>query len=167
MPRLLANVDLKYTIEESQKHILAALKPLGEDYVSMIKKAFNERWIDVYPTEGKRSGAYSNGSAYDVHPYILLNYNGKYDDMSTIAHELGHTMHSYLSNTHQPYATSQYPIFVAEVASTFNEALLIDYMLKKIKDEQVRLSLLGNYLEGIKRNCLPTDTICRVRAAHP
>jgi oligoendopeptidase F len=85
-----------------------------------------------------------------VHPYILLNYNGKYDDMSTIAHELGHTMHSYLSNTHQPYATSEYPIFVAEVASTFNEALLIDYMLKQIKDDNVRLSLLGNYLENIK-----------------
>jgi oligoendopeptidase F len=147
---LLANVDLKYNIEESQKHILTALQPLGDDYVSIIKRAFNERWLDVYPTEGKRSGAYSNGSAYDVHPYILLNYNGKYDDMSTIAHELGHTMHSYLSNTHQPYATSDYPIFVAEVASTFNEALLIDYMLKTIKDDKVRLSLLGSYLEGIK-----------------
>jgi len=147
---LLANVDLKYNIEESQKNILAALQPLGDDYVSMVKRAFNERWLDVYPTEGKRSGAYSNGSAYDVHPYILLNYNGKYNDMSTIAHELGHTMHSYLSNTHQPYATSDYPIFVAEVASTFNEALLIDYMLKQIKYDNVRLSLLGNYLEGIK-----------------
>jgi oligoendopeptidase F len=147
---LLANVDLKYNIEESQRNILAALQPLGNDYVAMIKKAFNERWIDVYPTEGKRSGAYSQGSAYDVHPYILLNYNGKYDDMSTIAHELGHTMQSYLSNTHQPYATADYPIFVAEVASTFNEALLIDYMLKQIKDDNVRLSLLGSYLEGIK-----------------
>jgi oligoendopeptidase F len=147
---LLANVDLKYNIDESQKHIIAALKPLGNDYVSIIKKAFNERWLDVYPNEGKRSGAYSNGSAYDVHPYILLNYNGKYDDMSTIAHELGHTMQSYLSNTHQPYATADYPIFVAEVASTFNEALLIDHMLKQIKEDDVRLSLLGNYLEGIK-----------------
>jgi oligoendopeptidase F len=147
---LLANVDLKYTYEESQKHILTALKPLGSDYVATIKKGFENRWIDVYPTEAKRSGAYSNGSAYDVHPYILLNYNGKYDDMSTLAHELGHTMHSYLSNTHQPYATSDYPIFVAEVASTFNEALLIDYMLKQIKDDNVRLSLLGSYLEGIK-----------------
>jgi len=147
---LLANVDLTYGIDESQKRIVEALKPLGDEYVSIIKKAFHERWLDVYPTEGKRSGAYSNGSAYDVHPYILLNYNGKYDDMSTIAHELGHTMHSYLSNTHQPYATSDYPIFVAEVASTFNEALLIDYMLKQIKDDDVRLSLLGNYLEGIK-----------------
>jgi oligoendopeptidase F len=147
---LLANVDLKYTFDESQTHILAALEPLGREYVSVVKKAFQNRWIDVYPTEAKRSGAYSNGSAYDVHPYVLLNYNGKYDDMSTLAHELGHTMHSYLSNTKQPYATSDYPIFVAEVASTFNEALLIDYMLRQIKDEHVKLSLLGSYLEGIK-----------------
>jgi len=147
---LLKNVDLKYTYEESQQHILAALKPLGTDYTDVLKKGFAERWLDVYPTEGKRSGAYSNGSAYDVHPYMLLNYNGKYDDMSTVAHEFGHSMQSYLSNKHQPYATSQYPIFVAEVASTFNEALLIDYMLKQIKDDDARLSLLGSYLEGIK-----------------
>ncbi|MBN1398118.1 MAG: oligoendopeptidase F [Bacteroidetes bacterium] len=147
---LLANVDLNYTIEEAENNIVAALQPLGEDYTGVIKKAFNERWLDVYPSEGKRSGAYSNGSIYDVHPYILLNYNGKYDDVSTIAHELGHTMHSYLSNTHQPYATADYPIFVAEVASTFNEALLNDYMLTQIKDDNARLSLLGNYLEGIK-----------------
>ena len=147
---LLKDVDIKYTYEESQQHILAALKPLGSDYTDVLKKGFAERWLDVYPTEGKRSGAYSNGSAYDVHPYMLLNYNGKYDDMSTVAHEFGHSMQSYLSNKNQPYATSQYPIFVAEVASTFNEALLIDYMLKQIKDDNVRLSLLGNYLEGIK-----------------
>jgi oligoendopeptidase F len=119
---LLADVDLAYSYEDSQKHILSALKPLGEDYVATVKKAFENRWIDVFPTESKRSGAYSNGSAYDVHPYILLNYNGKYDDMSTLAHELGHTMHSHLSNKNQPYATSDYPIFVAEVASTFNAA---------------------------------------------
>lgn len=147
---LLADVDLQYTYEEAQSHILAALKPLGEDYVATVKRAFSDRWIDVFPTESKRSGAYSNGSAYDVHPYILLNYNGKYEDMSTLAHELGHTMHSYLSNKHQPYATSDYSIFVAEVASTFNEALLIDHMLRQIKEDSVRLSLLGNYLEGIK-----------------
>ena len=147
---LLKDVDLKYTYEESQKHILAALKPLGSEYTDVLKKGFAERWLDVYPTEGKRSGAYSNGSVYDVHPYMLLNYNGKYDDMSTVAHEFGHSMQSYLSNKNQPYATSQYPIFVAEVASTFNEALLIDYMLKQIKDDDARLSLLGSYLEGIK-----------------
>jgi oligoendopeptidase F len=148
---LLKDVDLKYTYEESQQHILAALKPLGSDYINVLKKGFAERWLDVYPTEGKRSGAYSNGSTYDVHPYMLLNYNGKYDDMSTIAHEFGHSMQSYLSNKSQPYATSQYPIFVAEVASTFNEALLIDYVLKETKDDAARLSLLGSYLEGIKQ----------------
>jgi oligoendopeptidase F len=147
---LLSNVDLKYTIDESENHILASLAPLGQDYTNVIKKAFVDRWIDFYPTDGKRSGAYSNGSVYDVHPYMLLNYNGKYDDMSTLAHELGHTMQSYLSNKAQPYPTADYPIFVAEVASTFNEALLIDHMLKSIKDDNVRLSLLGNYLEGIK-----------------
>ena len=147
---LVGGVDLKYPIEEAEKNIVASLSPLGFDYVNTVKKALNERWIDLYPTEGKRAGAYSNGGAYDVHPYMLLNYNGKYDDMSTLAHELGHTMQSSLSNKAQPYPTANYPIFVAEVASTFNEALLIDYVLKQIKDDNVRLSVLGNYLEGIK-----------------
>jgi len=147
---LVKGVELKYAVEEAEKHIVASLAPLGNEYVSVSKKAFTERWIDMYPTEGKRSGAYSNGGAYDVHPYMLMNYNGKYDDMSTLTHELGHTMHSHYSNTTQPYATSNYSIFVAEVASTFNEALLIDYMLKQIKDDDVKLSLLGSYLEGIK-----------------
>ena len=110
----------------------------------------HQRWLDWYPTEGKRSGAYSNGGAYDVHPYMLLNYLGQYNDMSTLTHELGHTMHSYFSNKTQPYPTAGYATFVAEVASTFNEALLIEHMLKQIKDEPTRLSLLGNYLEGIK-----------------
>ena len=147
---LVASVDTTYPPEEAEKHILAALKPLGADYTSVVTKAFNERWIDLLPSEGKRSGAYSNGGAYDVHPFMLLNYNGKYTDVSTLAHELGHTMHSYYSNKTQPYPTASYPIFVAEVASTFNEALLIDYMLKNIKDDATKLSLLGNYLEGIK-----------------
>ena len=102
------------------------------------------------PNEGKASGAYSNGGAYDVHPYMLINYNGQYTDVSTLAHELGHTMQSYFSNKTQPYPLAGYPIFVAEVASTFNESLLIDYMLKQIKDDDTRLSLLGNYLENIK-----------------
>ena len=147
---LLKNVELRYNIEDAEKNILASLAPLGEEYTSVVKEAFAGRWIDLYPTEGKRSGAYSNGAVYDVHPYMLLNYNGKYDDMSTLAHEMGHTMQSYFSNKAQPYPTSQYSIFVAEVASTFNEALLIDHMLKTITDDQVRLSLLGNELEGIK-----------------
>jgi oligoendopeptidase F len=144
------NVDLAYTYEEAQKHVLASLAPLGQDYVKTATKGFAERWVDVYPNTGKRAGAYSQGSAYDVHPYMLLNYNGKYDDMSTLTHEFGHTMHSYLSNKNQPYPTSQYSIFVAEVASTFNEALLIEHMLKTTKDDGVRLSMLGSYLDNIK-----------------
>ncbi|MBN1481088.1 oligoendopeptidase F [candidate division KSB1 bacterium] len=143
-------VDLKYTIDEAYEIVMTSLAPLGEDYIGTIKTASENRWIDVYPTIGKRSGAYSSGSAYDVHPYILLNFNNKYDDVSTLAHELGHTMHSYYSNKTQPYPLANYSIFVAEVASTFNEALLIDYMLKKIKDDDVRLSLLMEYLDGLK-----------------
>jgi oligoendopeptidase F len=147
---LVGSVNLDYTPEEAQKHVLASLAPLGGEYVSVVQRAFNERWIDFLPNPGKRSGAYSNGGAYDVHPYILMNYNGKYDDVSTLTHELGHTMHSYYSNRTQPYPLASYPTFVAEVASTFNESLLIDYMLKTIKDDDTKLTVLGNYLEGIK-----------------
>jgi oligoendopeptidase F len=147
---LVANAKLEYSLDEAKKNILGAVAPLGTGYASVIERAFNDRWIDLYPNAGKRTGAYSNGGAYDVHPYMLINYNGRYDDMSTVAHELGHTMQSYFSNKNQPYATAGYPIFVAEVASTFNEALLNDYMLKQIKDPATRLSLLGNYLEGMK-----------------
>jgi oligoendopeptidase F len=143
-------IDLNYTYEQAKELVLDALKPLGPDYSKVVAEAFEKRWIDVYPTPGKRAGAYSNGSAYDVHPYILLNYNGQYDDVSTLAHELGHTMHSYYSNMNQPYPTADYSIFVAEVASTFNEALLIHKMLDEIKDDDTRLSLLMNYLDGIK-----------------
>ena len=147
---LVMEVNLKYTPEEAEKHVLEAVKPLGPDYATVVQRAFNERWVDFYPTEGKQSGAYSNGGAYDVHPFMLLNYLGEYNDVSTLAHELGHTMHSYYSNKTQPYPTASYQTFVAEVASTFNEALLMDYMLKQIKDKPTRLALLGNYLENAK-----------------
>jgi oligoendopeptidase F len=147
---LVSSVDLRYTPEEAQQHVIAAMAPLGTDYTGTLQRAFTERWLDWYPTEGKRSGAYSNGGAYDVHPYMLLNYLGQYNDVSTLAHELGHTMHSYYSNRTQPFATANYATFVAEVASTFNEALLIEHMLKRITDTPTRLSVLGNYLEGIK-----------------
>lgn len=147
---LVDSVNLRYTPEEAQRHVVEAMRPLGAEYVSVIEGGFRERWLDWHPAEGKRSGAYSSGGAYDVHPYILLNYLGQYNDVSTLAHELGHTMHSYFSNRTQPYPTADYSIFVAEVASTFNEALLIDYMLKRIPDNPTRLSLLGNYLESIK-----------------
>jgi oligoendopeptidase F len=147
---LVSSVELRYTPEEAQAHVVTAMRPLGGDYTSVLERGFRDRWLDWYPTEGKVSGAYSNGGAYDVHPYILLNYLGQYNDVSTLAHELGHTMHSYYSNKVQPYPTANYTTFVAEVASTFNEALLIDHVLKQIDDAPTRLSLLGNLLEGIK-----------------
>jgi oligoendopeptidase F len=146
---LVASVKLEYTPEEAQKIVLASLAPLGQEYTATVQKAFNDRWIDLLPNDGKRSGAYSN-DVYGVHPYMLINYNGQYNDVSTLTHELGHTMQSYLSDKVQPFPTADYPIFVAEVASTFNEALLNDYLLKQIKDDDARLSILGGYLENIK-----------------
>ena len=147
---LVPSVESTYKVEEAQKLVRSALAPLGADYVAGLERAFAERWIDVFPTPGKRAGAYSSGSAYDVHPYILLNYNGRYNDVSTLAHELGHTMHSFFSNKAQPFPTAGYPIFVAEVASTFNEALLVDKVLKGTTDDAARLSILGETLESIK-----------------
>jgi len=147
---LVGNVDLEYDYDEGKKVIMESLSVLGDEYTTTLQKAFDNRWIDVFPNTGKRSGAYSNGSAYDIHPYILLNYNGKYDDVSTLAHELGHTMHSYFSNKNQPFINANYPIFLAEVASTANEALLMDYMLKQINDPKIKLSILGNYLENAR-----------------
>ncbi len=143
-------VDLQYNFDEAQGIILKSLEPLGEEYVATIKKAFSESWIDVYPTTAKRSGAYSNGAFYEGHPFMLLNYNGLYEDVSTTTHELGHTMHSYFSNKTQPFPLANYTIFVAEVASTFNEVLLFDYMIKTIKDDDVKLSLLMKRLDGFK-----------------
>jgi oligoendopeptidase F len=149
-PPLVKNVDLTYSYDDAAEIIKKALAVLGDEYVEILGKAFKDRWIDVYPNTGKRSGAYSSGGAYDVHPYILMNYNNKYNDMSTLAHELGHTMHSYFSNKNQPYVNSRYPIFLAEVASTANEALLIDYVLKDIDDPESRLAILGSYLENFR-----------------
>ena len=144
------NIDLKYSYEEATKIVLEALKPLGAEYVATVKKAIDERWIDVFPTPGKQAGAYSNGSDYDGHPYILLNYNNLYNDVSTLAHELGHTMQSYFSNKTQPYPKADYETFVAEVASTFNEVLLFNYIIGTVKDDDVKLSILMNWLDGFK-----------------
>jgi oligoendopeptidase F len=144
------DVDLKYSYEEASKIVLEALKPMGKDYVATVKRAINERWIDVFPTPNKQSGAYSNGSIYDGHPFILLNYNDSYMDVSTMAHELGHSMQSYLSNKKQPYPLADYQIFVAEVASTFNEVLLFNYMIKNETNDDIKLSLLMNWLDGFK-----------------
>jgi oligoendopeptidase F len=147
---LVGSVKLDYTPQQAQQLVVEAVAPLGSEYQSVIKRAFDSRWIDLFPSEGKRSGAYSSGGAYDVHPYMLINFTGKYEDVSTLAHELGHTMQSYFSNHAQPYPLAGYPIFVAEVASTFNESLLVDSVLKTVKDDDTRLSVLGNYLENIK-----------------
>jgi len=147
---IVKELDLNYTYEEASGHVLASLVPLGKEYQKVAQEALTNRWIDVYHNDGKRSGAYSNGAVYDAHPYMLLNYNGKYDDVSTLAHELGHSMHSYLANKTQPYPLSHYSIFVAEVASTFNEALLLNYMLKIETRDEVRLSLLCNYLDNAR-----------------
>ena len=147
---LVAEVQMTFTPEQAQQRILNAMQPLGAEYCDVVARSFGDRWIDFFPTTGKRSGAYSEGGAYDVHPYMLLNYLGQYNDVSTLAHELGHTMHSYYSNTVQPYALANYPTFVAEVASTFNEALLIDRVLRETTDPATRLSLLGSFLENVK-----------------
>ncbi|GAB4171616.1 MAG: oligoendopeptidase F [Calditrichia bacterium] len=147
---LTKNFDQKYTVDEAQKLLLKALKPMGKEYLQALKTSFEDRWIDYYPTKGKRSGAYSNGSAYDVHPYILMNYTDDYNSLSTLAHELGHTIHSYFSNKFQPYPTSDYSIFVAEIASTFNENLLNHYLVEKADNKELKLFLLSSYLERMR-----------------
>ena len=143
-------VDLNYSWEEGRDLVIEAVAPLGKTYQDNIRKSFDDRWIDVYPNKGKRSGAYSNGSAYDVHPYVLMNYNDQYEDVSTLAHELGHAMHSYYSNNNQPFVDADYSIFVAEVASTVNERFLNKLILDETKNYNARLSLLMNILDGFR-----------------
>ena len=135
--------------EEAKETILKALAPLGEDYIARLKEGFSNRWIDVYENEGKRSGAYSAG-AYGTHPYVLLNYAGNLDSMFTLAHEMGHALHSCYSNENQPFIYSDYKIFVAEVASTTNEILLIEYLLKNTTDPKEKAYLLNHYLDSFK-----------------
>jgi oligoendopeptidase F len=146
---LVGKVDLTFTPEQAQALTLEAVAPLGKDYVAVLRTGYQQRWTDFLPSTGKRAGAYSTG-VYGLHPYQLLNFNGQYDDLSTLAHESGHSMHTWLANKAQPFPTSDYPIFVAEVASTLNEALLFDHMLGKAKDDATRLALLGNRLDGLR-----------------
>lgn len=143
-------VDKIYTIEEARNITLEALKPLGKDYTNALSKGFDGCWMDIYPNKGKRSGAYSNGSFYDGHPFVLMNFNGKFDQISTLAHEFGHAMHSWLSNRSQPFPLSHYPIFLAEIASTFNETLLVQYLLKTETDDLMKLYILDQYLENFR-----------------
>lgn len=146
---MISDVAKEVPFEEAKETVLKALAPLGEDYVAKVKEGFENRWIDIYENQGKRSGAYSAG-AYGTHPYVLLNYNGSLDNMFTLAHEMGHAMHSYYSNENQPYIYSQYKIFVAEVASTCNEILLMEYLLKNTTDKKERAYLLNHYLDSFK-----------------
>ncbi|NME97389.1 oligoendopeptidase F [Aneurinibacillus aneurinilyticus] len=135
--------------EEAKNMVLEGLKPMGDGYSKTLEEAFKNGWIDVYATEDKRSGAYQSG-AYDTHPYVLLNYQGTYNDVFTIAHELGHAMHTYYTNKTQPYMMSSYPIFTAEVASTLNEALLFDSLYAKAKTKQEKMYLLNQRLENFR-----------------
>lgn len=146
---LVSECDAKYDFETAKSIVYEALAPLGEDYRAVIKEGFENRWIDVYENEGKRSGAYSAGVA-GCHPFVLLNHADTLDSMFTLAHEMGHAMHSYLSQKNQPYIDSDYVIFVAEVASTCNEVLLVKYLLNKTTDKAQRAYLINHFLESFR-----------------
>ena len=145
---LLSEVDKKIPFDEAKQTVYDGLAPLGEEYRKILKEGFDNRWIDVYQNVGKRSGAYSAGAA--VHPYVLLNYTGTLDSQFTLAHEMGHALHSYLSNKHQNPVDANYVIFVAEVASTCNEALLMEYLLGKTTDKKERAYLINHFLDQFK-----------------
>lgn len=146
---LIDDVDMTFEYEKAKETVLTSLSVLGDDYTSVVEKSFTDGWIDVYENEGKRSGAYSWGT-YDSKPYIMLNYHDKLSDMFTLTHEMGHSMHSYYTRKNQPFVYGHYSIFVAEVASTTNEALLNKYLLDKVTDKKEKLYLLNNYLENFR-----------------
>lgn len=146
---IVADEDIRVTYDEAKALALDALAPLGEQYLSMLREGFENRWIDVYENQGKRSGAYSAG-AYGVHPYVLLNYTDKLDDAFTLVHEMGHSLHTYLSNEHQSVTYANYVIFVAEVASTCNESLLMQHLLKTTDDKHRRAYLINYFLEQFR-----------------
>jgi len=144
------NVDYEYSYDNAKKLLIESTAILGEEYTDIMKRAISESWIDIYPNQFKDTGAYMNGSVYDVHPYILLNYKGKYDDVSTMLHEAGHAGHSVLSNANQPYNKASYSTFIAEIASTTNELLLLNHMLTTTDDKQLKIFLLNNYIEHFR-----------------
>lgn len=146
---LVEDYNKTYTFDEAKELILKALEPLGEDYIKKAREGFDDRWFDVMENEGKRSGGYSSGS-YDTEPYILLNYNDSLDSLFTTAHELGHSMHSYYTRKTQPYIYGNYSIFLAEIASTTNELLLLNYMIDHAKDEKEKAYLLNHYVNSFK-----------------
>ncbi|MFC2949916.1 oligoendopeptidase F [Virgibacillus sediminis] len=146
---LVQDADMKIPYEKAQEYVLEGLKPLGQEYVDIVKEGYDNRWIDVEENKGKRSGAYSSG-AYGTNPYILLNWQNNLNDTFTLAHELGHSVHSYYTRKNQPFRYGNYSIFVAEVASTTNEALLNDYLLNNLDDEKQKLYILNHFLEGFR-----------------
>ncbi len=146
---LVKEVDMKVTYDEAKAHVLESLQPMGDDYISVVQEAFNNRWIDVVENKGKRSGAYSSGS-YGTNPFILMNWQDNVNNLYTLAHELGHSVHSYYTRKHQPYRYGNYSIFVAEVASTCNEALLSEHLLNHLQDENEKLYILNHFLEGFR-----------------
>ncbi|HWO98020.1 MAG TPA: oligoendopeptidase F [Bacillus sp. (in: firmicutes)] len=146
---LVKDVKMEVTYEEAKEYILKGLAPLGEDYLNVLQEGFENRWVDIHENKGKRSGAYSSGT-YGTNPYILMNWQNNVNNLFTLAHEFGHSVHSYYTRKTQPYPYGDYSIFVAEVASTCNEALLNDYLLKTIEDPKKRLYLLNHYLEGFR-----------------
>ena len=142
--------EFSYSLDEAKRLTLEAVRPLGKRYVAAMAKGFDSRWMDVYPRPHKESGAHMAGDAYDVHPLVLMNYTGNYESVATLAHEWGHAMHSYFSNAAQPFINADYATFVAEIASTFNEALLLEEMLKRAKSDDERLFYLGSALESLR-----------------
>lgn len=148
-PPLVKN-DLKFRYARGRQMMLESARPLGPEYVAALAKGLESRWMDLYPRPRKQSGAHMNGSAYDVHPYVLMNYHDDYESVSTLVHEWGHAMHSHLSNRAQPFVTSQYATFVAEIAAILNEALLLEHVLKTAKSDDERLLFLGEALEGLR-----------------
>jgi oligoendopeptidase F len=148
-PPLVAG-DREFGIERGKQLVLQAMQPLGDEATQAISNGFASRWMDVYPRQGKKSGAYMNGHVYDVHPFVLMNYNDDYESVSTLAHEWGHALHSYLTNRRQHFVNADYSIFVAEVASTLNEALLLRRMLEESESPAERLFYLGHALEQLR-----------------
>lgn len=146
---LFPNSKKEYDYEKAKKIVNEALKPLGEEYLKNLNFAFDNRWLDVYETKGKMGGAHSTGTTFGTHPYVLLNWSGQLNDVFTLAHEMGHNMHSLYTEKTQPYPYADYSIFVAEVASTCNEALLLDYLIQNASTKEEKLALLEKYISNI------------------
>lgn len=163
---IIEDLDVRVTIEEAKQNVLKSVSVLGDDYQATMQHAFTHRWLDIYENKGKRSGAYSSGM--NVHPFVLLNYTDTLDSEFTLAHEMGHAMHSYLSTKHQPYVDRRYVIFVAEVASTCNEALLMNYLRNNTEDKRVKAYLINYFLEQFRttlyRQCMFAEFELKVNA---